>query len=163
MKVLERFDLMQHPLTLVICRIVLGVTFIDASIYKIFMPAEFARVVYNYQLMPDPLINMWALILPQAELLTGIFLLLGVMTRGTVTIIIGMLLMFIGAISINLIRGVNFDCGCFAAQSGGGGLYETLARDVVYLLLSIPVFLYRDKWLSVDAWLGRKHVETVMS
>ena len=58
-------------------RLILGVIFIYASIDKIFHPAAFAEAVYNYQILPDALINLTAIVLPWLELILGAFLILG--------------------------------------------------------------------------------------
>ena len=45
-------------------RVVLGVTFIYASLDKIAHPDQFARIVYNYKILPGFLINIFAVTLP---------------------------------------------------------------------------------------------------
>ena len=44
-------------LSLVLLRLLLGVIFVYASFDKILRPAAFAEIIYNYQILPDPLIN----------------------------------------------------------------------------------------------------------
>jgi hypothetical protein len=56
-----------------------------------------------------------------------------------------MLLAFIVSLSINIIRGHEFDCGCFAINSDelstfSGGL---LIRDFFYLALGVHIFFFR--------------------
>lgn len=45
-------------------RLVLGVTFVYASLDKIAHPEQFARIVYNYKTLPHFLINIFAVMLP---------------------------------------------------------------------------------------------------
>lgn len=167
-------NFLKHPLTLVVCRWVLGLIFIVASIYKIAAPAEFARAIYNYQILPDILINPIALVLPWIELICGIFLIVGFYTAGSIRLVTAMLVVFIVALSINLVRGVDIDCGCFSAGSGEGnaitqaidtitiltmgegGLSSTLIRDIIWLLMAIPVLIFQDRWLSIDQWRRSK-------
>ena len=47
-----------------ILRIILAVVFIYASIDKIMHPHDFAKAVFNYQILPDYLINITAIFLP---------------------------------------------------------------------------------------------------
>ena len=55
----------------VIVRLVLGAVFVFATIDKIRHPAAFAEVVYNYQILPEVLINISAIVFPWLELLLG--------------------------------------------------------------------------------------------
>ena len=50
-------------------RVVVGVVFVSASVYKIIDPGSFARSIWYYHLMPGSLINLIALVLPWVELL----------------------------------------------------------------------------------------------
>ena len=67
-------------------RIVLGIVFIYASYDKILHPAAFAKVIYNYQILPDELINLSAIFLPWLELVIGSLLIIGIWLPGSVFI-----------------------------------------------------------------------------
>jgi putative oxidoreductase len=122
-------------------RWILGMTFIYASYYKILSPAEFAKMVYGYNLFPEVLINLIAIVLPFVELFSGLSLLLGIYPRSAALIINGLLLAFIFILAINIIRGHEFDCGCFSAGKAGSP-EMMVARDVVYLIMGLQVFLF---------------------
>ena len=122
-------------------RWVLGVTFIYASYYKIMSPMDFAKVIYGYNLFPEFLINLIAIILPFVELISGLSLVLGIYPRSAALIINGLLLAFIFILSVNIIRGHEFDCGCFSANKTGSPILM-VARDVFYLILGLQVFLF---------------------
>jgi len=128
----------------ILARWILGFTFIYASYHKILEPAEFARIIYGYDLFPAAIINLSAIIIPFVELTAGIFLILGVFPRSAVFIINAMLAVFIALLSLNLIRGHVFDCGCFAPGISGRepSLVSVIARDIGFLLLGMYVFLY---------------------
>ena len=100
-----------------IARWFLGIIFIYASYHKIIAPDHFAKIIYGYYLFPDFFINLIAIILPFLELFSGLALLLGIYPRSAALIINGMLLVFIIALSINLIRGQEFDCGCLFCRA----------------------------------------------
>ena len=122
-------------------RWILGVTFIYASYHKIISPAEFASIVYGYELFPEIFIHLIAIVIPFLELITGFALIIGLYPRSAAIIINGLLLVFITLLTINLIRGHEFDCGCFsAAQSGYISSPEvTLLRDVIYFALGMLI------------------------
>ena len=65
-------------------RLLLGGIFVWASIYKILDPTAFAGVINNYQLLPDALINGFAVTLPWLELVLGVFLIFGLWLPGAV-------------------------------------------------------------------------------
>lgn len=124
-------------------RLILGFTFIGASIHKIIEPAEFAKIIYGYGLFPHLSINLIAIVLPFVELLTGLFLVFNVYSKASVTIIGVMLAGFMIAISINMVRGHEFDCGCFSFDSENlmSGTKSLLIRDI--FLMALCIYLLR--------------------
>jgi len=94
-------------------QIALGLFFVVAALPKIVDPPSFAHMVYNYRILPGPLVNLMGLTMPWIELLCGIALIAGIWKETARTIIAAMLLTFILAISVNLARGNAIDCGCF--------------------------------------------------
>lgn len=125
---------------LMVCRLLLGGVFIYASLDKIAHPAAFADILYNYQLIPAWMIHPLAVWLPWLELLAGVFLVAGVFVHGAALLLGGLLLVFIAALGINLLRGLSIDCGCFTTTTGSqrGAMIELIIRD---LLLLIPAVL----------------------
>lgn len=129
-------------------RIFLGCIFIYASWDKILHPAAFAEAIYNYQILPEALINVSALVLPWLEFFLGICMIMGIWLPGAVFMINLLLLVFFGALLYNFARGLNVQCGCF----GSGGTIEeggTMAwyavRDLLFLSCGVTllVFVYR--------------------
>ena len=135
-------------------RWILGLTFIYASYHKIISPADFAKIVYGYDLFPEIFIHLIAIIIPFLELIAGFALIIGLYPRSAAIIINGLLLAFIAVLTINLIRGHEFDCGCFsAAQSGYTSSPKvTLVRDIIYFALGMQIVLFAGKRRSC---LGR--------
>jgi len=127
-------------------RWVLGLTFIYASYSKILEPTAFAKIIYGYDLFPAILINLLAIILPFVELIAGMALIFGFYPRSAVLIVNVLLLAFIVSLSINIVRGHEFDCGCFAINADGQSTFSgpLLIRDVIYFALGIYVFFYRS-------------------
>ncbi|MCJ7774007.1 MAG: DoxX family membrane protein [Desulfobacterales bacterium] len=128
-----------------IFRWLIGMIFVYASFHKIASPAMFAKIIYGYYLFPDFSINLIAIILPFLELYCGLFLLLGIYPRSASIVTTGMLFGFIVAISINLIRGHEFDCGCFSF--GGTGhktaTLQLFIRDIFYFICSLYIILFK--------------------
>ena len=140
----RRPDLWHNPWLELIGRWILGVTFIYASYHKILAPAEFAKIVYGYGLFPGPVINLIAVIVPFIELVVGLALIFGIFPRAAALIIIAMLGSFMAAIAINLVRGHEFDCGCFSVggPQTAATLWFTVVRDLVLLAIGIHTFRF---------------------
>ena len=128
-------------------RWILGLTFIYASFHKIVSPADFAKIVYGYNLFPEISINLIAIVIPFLELVIGLALIIGIYPRSAAIIISGLLLVFIAASAINLIRGHEFNCGCFSGvQDGYASSPElTIARNIFYLALGMQIALFKGK------------------
>lgn len=128
-----------------------GFTFIYASFDKILHPDQFARIVYNYKILPGFLINIFAITLPWVEFLAGIFVIVGVSIEASALILTFLSFVFMIAIGINIARGVDINCGCFttdptAAKHGA----SLLLRDILLLLAGILVFFYHQNYLSLS-------------
>ena len=125
-------------------RWILGLTFIYASYNKILFPADFAKIIYGYDLFPNVLINLIAIILPFLELAAALALIIGVYPRSAVTIVNALLVAFIILLSINLIRGHEFNCGCFQLQNSEKSVSSqtTIIRDIFYLAFGLQVFFF---------------------
>ena len=145
-----------HPITAFVLRIVLGCVFIYASLDKIKHPDLFAEAVYNYQLLPEIAVNLVAISLPWLELLSGILLVLGLWMEGSILILSGLMVVFIGALGINLARGLDVHCGCFITQSSDPITILTLFRDSLFLLLAFYLFwLYQIRQVQVKFSLSK--------
>jgi len=131
-------------------RLFLGGVFFYASVDKILNPADFALAVYNYQILPDGLINLTALVMPWLELLLGVSLVTGLWLPGMVLWSNGLLWVFFLALLFNLFRGLDVHCGCFSTRPDPAGLPSIawyLFRDLVFLVaggfLSWRLFITR--------------------
>ena len=134
----------------ILCLLVLGGVFIYASLDKIANPAEFAKAIGNYHVLPFGLENLLALFLPWLELITGILLIAGIMVDGATILIISMNIVFIFAISQALARGISIECGCFSVSTEGGSNigFQTILRDFIYLIMAFIIFYRKDKQLE---------------
>jgi len=119
-------------------RWILGVVFISASFDKIIHPAEFSEAIYNYQILPDVIINLTAIILPWLELILGIMLIIGIWMPGVVVITNFILIAFMGSLIFNMARGLDIYCGCFSTSAiqSSIDIYIVL-RDASFLILSM--------------------------
>jgi uncharacterized membrane protein YphA (DoxX/SURF4 family) len=141
-------EALTHPWLTVRTQIALGVFFVVAALPKIADPPSFAHMIYNYRLFPGSLVNLAALALPWAELLMGVALICGIWRRTSAVLVGALLVVFIVAISVNLLRGNAIDCGCFDVADAGKSVEErfrdmwlTILRDVGMLVLVVQGIL----------------------
>lgn len=111
-----RADLAGHRWVLLGCAWILGAVMAGAAWSKIADPPGFMRSLYAYLLLPDPLLAPLALFLPWLELLCGLALVLGPGRRGAAAITLALMVVFLGALGINRLRGNPVDCGCFGSS-----------------------------------------------
>jgi uncharacterized membrane protein YphA (DoxX/SURF4 family) len=142
----EKFDAMRWAQ--MAARLVMAGIFIYASIDKILHPAAFAKDVYNYQILPDALINLTALVLPWLELFLGLCLLAGIWLPGAVLTVNGLLVVFLAALVFNLARGLDVNCGCFGTGSDAPAMSTGwyLLRDVGFF--AVGAFLFYAVFLE---------------
>jgi len=96
---------------------VLAAVFVVAAVSKIADPPGFAHQLHNYQLLPGYALNAFALVMPWLELVTGLALFVGFWRRTSAAIIAALLLVFMGALGINLARRHPIDCSCFSTAT----------------------------------------------
>ena len=123
-------------------RIVLGMIFVYASYDKILHPAAFAKIIYNYRILPDELINLSAIFLPWLEFIIGSLLITGVWLPGSVFIGNILLIIFFSAIIYNKVRGLDISCGCFSTSEGAAPESTFyLLRDFSFVVIAVYLFI----------------------
>lgn len=141
--------ILKGPVVL-LARLIVGSIFIYASLDKLANPAEFAKLIGNYHVLPFGLENLLAILLPWVEFFTGLLIIIGILVDGSATLVILMNIVFIFAISQALARGISVDCGCFSTAAEGTSVIgiQTILRDIGYLLLGFIVLLRRERKLE---------------
>jgi uncharacterized membrane protein YphA (DoxX/SURF4 family) len=124
-----------------VLRVLFGLTFLAAAVSKAAYPVEFAAIVANYQLLPDALVNPVAMVLPWVEVVCGAALVAGFWPRGAALVLCGLLVVFLGALGFNAMRGLSVQCGCFSvAPQAGASMRADMIRDAVILAVGLVVF-----------------------
>jgi putative oxidoreductase len=120
-------------------RILLGATFIYAALLKIADPVAFAGSVAAYKILPYFASYLTAAVLPFVELSCGLLLVCGYRVRGGALIIGAMNLVFMIALSVAILRGLDIDCGCFKQGGAKTTPWTALLRDTVFLAMTVFV------------------------
>lgn len=138
-----------------LARLLVGGIFVYAALGKLMAPVEeFEAAIRTYELLPEGMVRVFALVTPWIELLGGLFVLAGFWRRWAAGALTLMLLSFIIAISINIARGnTDIDCGCFGTFSIGATPTEALLKDLGLIGLSL-FLVFRKQWRwTIDALL----------
>ena len=134
-------DARAEKVIVLLLRLIVGGVFICAGVLKAVDPAQFAKDVDNYRLLPSAAAAAVALYLPWLEILAGIALATGVWHRGASLLIGGMLVAFLIALSSAWARGLDIHCGCFGHGPNRFNYPLTLLLDAALLVA-----------LCVSAW-----------
>lgn len=125
-----------------ICRLAIGSIFLFSGIIKLSDLVSFNEAIIRFGILPLQLVNIAAITIPAIEILSGILLLLNIYTKVSALSLKILLVLFIYGITINLINGETFECGCFGPLK----IFEkisiySIALDLVLLaMLSIVFF-----------------------
>jgi putative oxidoreductase len=128
-----------------VCIILLAAVFLYSGYSKMQSTLQFAAVLAQYQLVPTDLVLPLATYLPWGEIVLGLFLLTGWKTRLAASAAAVLLIIFIAAMTVTYLRGIEADCGCFGI--GEKISPRTIGRDA--LLLLPAVFLLAERRIRV--------------
>jgi hypothetical protein len=116
-------------------RLGIGGMFIFASWFKISDPKGFAILVAQYQFLPHDLVNIFALVMPMAEILFGFALIFTPFNRESASMIFLMFIAFMVALASALWRDLGITCGCFALEGAQdkSEAWTALIRDLILI------------------------------
>lgn len=146
------------PVVTAVCRLLLAAIFLTAAVGKLAQPKAFLRAVLEYQMLPPALAPWVAAMLPGVEFLAGAVLLTAafqgrrreVWAVAAAWIVAGLLAFFTAALTVNLLRGVPMNCGCFDILGEHlpyfkptKATWATVGRDLLMLLPALPLLRAR--------------------
>ena len=111
-----------------------------AAITKLRALDAFVGVVHNYRLVPEPLERPIAYALPVVELAIAVGVLLPAVRAPAALAAAILLVLFAGAMAINLMRGRrDIDCGCFATVLRQRLSWPLVLRNLLLAALALLV------------------------
>lgn len=114
----------------------LGGIFIYAGSIKLLEPKTFAVLIDAYGVIPESLLVPVAVALPALEVAAGIGLFFDI--EGSLSMIAGLLVLFIAILTYGIWMGLDVDCGCFGPDDPEAeafhGLRLPLYRDMLMLV-----------------------------
>jgi uncharacterized membrane protein YphA (DoxX/SURF4 family) len=147
-----------QPLVTTVARVVLGCVLLYSGYAKLIdLPAS-VRATRAYQLLPESLVPIVGNGLPMFELILGVLLIGGLLTRAAAGLTLLLMLGFELGITSAWARGLAIDCGCF----GGGGNIDPskttyvieILRDLGFILLAAFIVRWPRSQFSLDRAVG---------
>lgn len=140
-----------------LARLVVGAVWIVAGAIKLPDPDASVTAVRAYQLLPLSWTSAVGTALPVVEVVVGLLLVLGVLTRPAGVVSALLQVAFIVGIASVWARGISINCGCFGdggADPDAASKYPfEIARDVGLLALSLWLVVRPRTPLSLDGLL----------
>jgi len=136
-----------------VLRAALGGFFFWSGLVKLQDLSAFTQAVANYEIVSRPYDAVVAYFVPWLEVIVALSLITGVMARGGLVILMGMLLGFSAAIGWVWHQGLDIDCGCYGSSGDGEGgtsyFWHLAANAGLFLLttrlLVVSVLLEKRK------------------
>ena len=142
-------------------RLILGMVFIVASADKIADPNAFATSVTNYKVVGQDFALVVATVLPWMELISGLFLLLGVFRRGAGLLMTVLMAAFTTLIASAILRGLDISCGCFTQDPSAARIgWWKVAEDLGLFVLSLVPTFSTNSSISIERYMARRSGQT---
>ena len=127
----------------VTARVVLGTVFVYAGFIKLTDPRAFAVSISRYDIVPQILLAPVAIGLPALEFFAGIALIMNI--RGSLTVILSLLFLFVSVLGYGILNNLNIDCGCFSEEDikGFNSLRIAFYRDLIMIAMASYIYAYR--------------------
>jgi putative oxidoreductase len=135
----------RHPWTIRVCQLLIGALLVYSSLPKIGDLASFAEQVHNYHMLPIGVENLFAMMLPWVEFVSGLALILGIRARAGAALAAALLAMFVVAVGVAMYRGLDIQCGCTGTADATRVGFKKLAEDVGWLAMALVASL-RARW-----------------
>jgi uncharacterized membrane protein YphA (DoxX/SURF4 family) len=137
-----------------VIQLAVGIVFLAAGISKTFSGRAFTRVVRDYAVLPVAMTISVAGTVILFELFVGISLLSGLVPWIALALAIALVVSFIIAVGVNLLRGRKIACGCFGSSDQIS--LGTLVRLIVLLVgcVAVPTLVGIDPAVTTWSLLG---------
>jgi putative oxidoreductase len=113
--------------------VIIGGLFIYAGAIKVLDPVQFATDIDNYKILPWTISVGLAFYLPWLEMFCGLALILRRLYLGGLSILTGLVAVFLVATIAAKVRGLDITCGCFGHASQNWNFPTHLAIDLAIL------------------------------
>ncbi len=130
-------------------RWLLGGIFIYASSTKLLEPKTFTVLIEAFGIVPESLLIPVGIALPALEVAAGIGLLFDI--KGSLSVIAGLLGMFIAMLGYGIWIGLDVDCGCFGPQDPEAEAFHSLKISLYRDMIMLAGVAYLYGWRQYGA------------
>jgi len=132
-------------------RVVCGFILAGASLDKLGDPTAFSKIIKEcYDIVPGALITLTAVVIPWLEFFTGLCLISGFKWRGALLLFCALMMIYSSAITWDLLRGIDCNCGCFQMDSTEKMTWWSVVRDLGFFMMGFIVLVSPRTFLSLD-------------
>ena len=137
----------KNSLLFFILRLVVGGLFVYSGYSKLMEPvSNFTGAILGYKLVGVRAAAWAAAVLPWAELVAGVFFMLGLWFRAALGVLWGMNAVFLAAILSTFVRHIPLaDCGCFGEGAHAMPMGAILILDVFLFLIFLAMSRKREE------------------
>ena len=141
-------------------RLILGGVLLVAGILTIMDLDQSIVAVKAYDFpISDSLEIFLGYALPIVEIVMGLIIVSGMLTRWSAMLGGLMMIAYIAAISSAWVRGLNIDCGCLTPggvlDPGQGTKYlQDILRDIGFLICAVWLVIFPTSPVSLDSWIA---------
>ncbi|MFL6158357.1 MAG: MauE/DoxX family redox-associated membrane protein [Marmoricola sp.] len=150
-----------------VARLLVGGVWVYAGLLKLPHPESSVSAVRGYQLIPTRYVDTVGHVLPMLEVVVGVCLIAGLLTRVAGGVSALMQLAFVIGIASVWARGIEINCGCFGdggANPNASSSYPwEIARDVGLMALSVFLVLRPRTPYAVDSVLFPEPLSELLS
>ncbi|MEJ2719669.1 MAG: MauE/DoxX family redox-associated membrane protein [bacterium] len=152
--------LLTNKAFILVLRVLLGALFVFSSTDKVLHPDRFAIAVRAYELLPVGMSNIFALVVAWSELVAGIMLIFGVLTRKASAAIFLLLTAFTIAIISTMIRGFAINCGCFSNEGGSQTGLLLVVRNLFLMIIALMIIRFDGGFFGLSGYLNGRQKNT---
>lgn len=149
-------SVISKPYVLIASRVILGGMLLSAGILKLPYISTLIWEIEQYHILPDFLIKPYASVLPFAEIVLGLMLLLGIFTRVSAGVS-GLVVISFTIAKLNAqVQGLGIDvCPCLGPMIPLF-LGPSLAIDFVLLICAVLLIAVKSEYLSLSGWIAKR-------
>jgi len=147
-------DFFTSPQFLLYARLTVGGVFLVSAISKMMDKPGTEASMARYVFLPRGSGKFIANYFPFVELIVGLLLLFGLLTRLAAIAALGLFAMFTFFIVYDLTHNRNVSCHCFGKLSDDKVTPMSVVRNVFLMLLALLLVIGSDGWLGIDGALA---------
>jgi putative oxidoreductase len=131
-------------------RVICGFILLFASGDKLGNASTFAQMMTDYQILSPYLVPLASVVIPWLEFFTGLCLIFGFRYRGAALVFCSLMGLYTLAISFDLLRGVDINCGCGLADPTEKATWWSILRDLEFFSMGFIALVSPRSYAALD-------------